>query len=545
MKKNCLIILIITFSILVSCMGQDSDALDGLGITVTTEEIIGEDLSFLNEKPLNILYMDDSRWGAAVSTADNMLFNYMTLSKLCQEELGFPLKFIKLSGSKKEEKNVFATYINAGNEADLIFPTQSMFYNFEPNYFYWGDRYIAEGIYMDLTPYLSRLCPEAMINFERYPYIKDICTVNGKIYALYAGIPEISAFALIIKNELLEEGDININTLNNFDAIYEFMDNLHQGNQPKDVSDKIVIYPQTLLNYATQKLGYDQVWKPDVLLRSDDEQYIPHLIEDTDLLDYIFEKFNRFFCNSYFTTDINLLRMKTGQQAMYISSNPIFDIKTFSGKYNEIFNHYSIVLLDDHEVYIDRPDRIRLIMVPSTSTQPEKSLTFMQWLMTDEDVADILTFGSQILKLKHYTFSDDGTIYPEQNNTIYSFCYLIANYSKKAYLCGNKDFDIIDEYREMTYNAHYPSFYELIESQHNHYTVTSEFSIKYNTLYSNRNYLLLKSLKELIDNPNSVINADNIKNELSSMIDTQAMINDYSIYIGSILESNEVAYSEE
>lgn len=539
MKKKCFIIVILIFSILVSCVGGDGNVSQSTEpTTLNIDGVDREYLSFINDEPLKVLYLDESRWGVPASQKDNMIYNYISLSELCEKELGFPVKFVKLSASNQNENNVFATWINVGNEGDLIFPTQPMFYHFEPNYFYWNDRYIDEGLYMDLTPYISRFCPEVLINFDRYPFIKDMCTVNGKIYALYAGMPEISSSAVLINNQLLEEENIDIHSLNTYDAIYELMDNLHQGKSIENVSDQIVVHPSTLLKYAIRKHGYDQVWESDVLFRSDDEEYIPRLIEDTNVIDYIFEKFNKFFINSYFTTDINLDRMKAGQQAMYISSNPLLDIKTFASKYKEIFYHYSIAFLDDYKAYIDRPDRIRLTMIPSTGTQPEKALMFMQWLMTDEDAADILTFGSQVLNLKHYTFSDDSTIIPEANNTIYAFCYLVANFSKKAYLCGNKEFDIINEYREMTYDVHYPMFYKLIESQHDHYESTTVFSMEYNASCSARNRYLLQSLKEAIDNPNDAVTADNIKNKLTGLTDTRAMLEDYNAYIRSVLKSN-------
>lgn len=122
------------------------------------------------------------------------------------------------------------------------------------------------------------------------------------------------------------------------------------------------------------------------------------------------------------------------------------------------------------------------VMVPITSTQPEKALIFMQWLMTDKDAADILTFGSQLMNINHYRFSEDGTIIPEKNNTIYAFYNLIANFSDKAFLYGK--YDVIHEYKEKTYQATYPVLYQLIDSDNERYVklenLASSLSKSYN-----------------------------------------------------------------
>jgi hypothetical protein len=81
-------------------------------------------------------------------------------------------------------------------------------------------------------------------------------------------------------------------------------------------------------------------------------------------------------------------------------------------------------------------------------------LIFMQWLMTHKDAADILTFGSQLMELRHYRFSE---------NTIYAFYNLTANFSDKAFLGGKYD-TLIRVYRERTYQAKYPIILQVIDS---------------------------------------------------------------------------------
>jgi hypothetical protein len=70
-----------------------------------------------------------------------------------------------------------------------------------------------------------------------------------------------------------------------------------------------------------------------------------------------------------------------------------------------------------------------------------------------------MQFG--VATIKHYRYSEDGTIVPEKNNTIYGFYNLVANFSNKAFLCGNKGFDIGTSYRNITNRTFIPPFYEI------------------------------------------------------------------------------------
>jgi hypothetical protein len=147
--------------------------------------------------------------------------------------------------------------------------------------------------------------------------------------------------------------------------------------------------------------------------------------------------------------------------------------------------------------------RDKTTTVPSTCLQPEKALYFMNWLMTDPDASDILTFGSNMMNLKHYRFSDDGTIIPEKDNLIYGYYSLVAGFTSKVFLCGNEQFDISKIYREKTYYAEIPPFYKKLADQHTYINYLQNFYVSNEYDIKKRHQSIVKIPDDLINNPQS------------------------------------------
>ncbi|HBN85555.1 MAG TPA: hypothetical protein DDZ89_17125, partial [Clostridiales bacterium] len=396
-----------------------------------------------------------------------------------------------------------------------------------------------EGIYMDITKYIPQFCPQAIINFEKYPQIKQMCSRDDKIYALYAGMPTISALSLIIKNSNLEEN--NLDEVTNFETLLEIMDNRYRGMDSIQETQKIFVTQGDLLLYSIMQKGYYLPWRVSsgIVLDLDDEYFTPVPIEDTDILDYMHETFSPFYINNYFTDkDDQYFALLEGKQDIYLTNHPLHDIKNFARQSTDekdnFFNRgYSIFIMDSPHIY-STPFDVQPVPIPHSSTQPEKALHFMQWLMTDPDAADILTYGSRIMKLGHYRFSADNVIIPEANNTIYGFYNLIANFSDKAFLCGNKQFNIIEEYRERTYEALYPPLYRAMDSDHMNYIPAISFEESIRFQYKDRQSYFNKSLKEWLENPYSTLTAHDIKKGLSEFSDNEKLMDEVKKYVESI-----------
>ncbi|HBN85449.1 MAG TPA: hypothetical protein DDZ89_16585 [Clostridiales bacterium] len=283
-KKTVLIFMVVSFLFVVSCEKINIDS-DNVNPSITTSEITGEDLSFLTDEPVKIIYVSDNLWGWGSVKEDNMAINYITISELCQEELGFSVKFINMD-YPNDKDNAYALYIQSGEAADLIFPDRNLM---EKSQYHWGERYIDDGLYMDLTPYLERFCPEAFLNFSRYPDIKDNFTKDGRVYAIYAGMPDITALALLIKNDLLKENSIKIDDIHSIDTLYESIDNLYNGKEPPSETNKIWVSDWTLLMYSIYNSGYYSLNSGrDLVFDVNDPNYKPCLVEDTEILDYFF-----------------------------------------------------------------------------------------------------------------------------------------------------------------------------------------------------------------------------------------------------------------
>jgi hypothetical protein len=79
-----------------SCNKDDSDReLESSG-KFTGSEMNIEDIPSFSEEPLKILYFQIGNgaadFGITANKNDNLFLNFMTLSNLCEEKLGFPLK---------------------------------------------------------------------------------------------------------------------------------------------------------------------------------------------------------------------------------------------------------------------------------------------------------------------------------------------------------------------------------------------------------------------------------------------------------------------
>lgn len=231
--------------------------------------------------------------------------------------------------------------------------------------------------------------------------------------------------------------------------------------------------------------------------------------------------------NGYFTTDANTYNVDkiigTGLQDIILFFWQPDLMKNLTAHVDDendhVFRQYSIVLLDDMKPVVDMFNTFIHVMVPVTSTQPEKAMIFMQWLMTDKEVADLLTFGSQLMGINHYRFSGDGTIIPEKNNTLYAFYKLIANFSDKPYIC--KKYDVVHDYKEKTYQALYPVLVQLMDSDNERFVKLEELSSSLrqpnNLQMQNRSGYLGKSIEELILNPYSNLDAERMKQDLDAI----------------------------
>ena len=154
-KIKLLFIIVLSVTMLMVSCGDQSNDYEETENVVTTQEIY-ENVEFLNDEPLNILYMYNYYWGVGIHAGDNMYANHVTLSNLCKEKLGFPLNFIQVR-EEQNGNNSYATAIRSGQKADLIFPTMIVGGVLEnSSRHYWLDSYIEEGLYLDLTPYMER-----------------------------------------------------------------------------------------------------------------------------------------------------------------------------------------------------------------------------------------------------------------------------------------------------------------------------------------------------------------------------------------------------
>ena len=126
----------------------------------------------------------------------------------------------------------------------------------------------------------------------------------------------------------------------------------------------------------------------------------------------------------------------------------------------------------------------------------------MNWLMTDPDASDILTFGSNMMNLKHYRFSDDGTIIPEKDNLIYGYYSLVAVSRAKLFM-RQRTVRHQQNISRKTYYAEIPPFYKKLADQHTYINYLQNFYVSNEYDIKKRHQSIVKIPDDLINNPQS------------------------------------------
>ncbi|HBN86029.1 MAG TPA: hypothetical protein DDZ89_19550, partial [Clostridiales bacterium] len=344
---------------------------------------------------------------------------------------------------------------------------------------FFNDEFIEKQYYMNLSPYINDYCPDVYANMLDFNEVTDLYKKGDEIYALYAGVPDVSHMALIIKNQLKEE--FNVQSIENVDMLFNLTERINNDKELENTI-KVAVSPDQLLMVATIKAGYYPItvnlWNRlnhfHIVFKLNDENCKPYLIEDTDIFDVYLEIFDSFFRKSYFvepSQSVIMSRYSDNELPMWLSSNFFSEVTAgfLYSKNNEehFMNHYSAVMLDAKTTAFCNANSVQPIFVPYTCTQPEKALSFVNWLFTDEEIAALLTFGTDKGPLPGYQFSEDQNMtYNKDGHTIYMFHHLIANFSDRLFPYDNRTFDMTGQYKNLAKKAIYPPLSKVIESNH-------------------------------------------------------------------------------
>lgn len=512
----------------------------------TSKSFFDEGETFFDNIPLKILLHSDL--GYNVTYNDNSVYIKIRLSNLqkqiseeCEKKFGFPVEFFSIKRQAGQfDHNDYRVFLDSGEIADLIFPGKINPFGGTDSFHFWIEEFIEKGYYKDLTPYLRTYCPDVYYNMQKYDFIMDMVTKNDKVYALYAGAPDVSALVLQVKTELLS--GYNTSSIRSFDELYTFMEAMDQdGGLNED--NRIHVKPYTLLEYAVFEAGYyplTTVLKSfsglQVVFKADDPDCKPYFIEDTEILNLFFEKFEPFFKRSYFTSEsgtgidtedhrLNYMQKKLNANIRLtaeVFSNTYYNLLySLEGKADSI-RQDTLFLFDNDQVFVDTINGILLIPVPYTSTQPEKALVFVNWLFTDELMAEYLTYGTDKGTFPNYQFDVNGRLsfFPD-SFPMYSFCNLIANFSDKY--IDNKTFDLTEEYVKFTEKAVQPPLYRYLESRHSLEKLDLYYSILKEAGFQDRGEYLREAISRMLTDPESGFTADEIKADLKSLTDYYKM----------------------
>ena len=276
-----------------------------------------EEENIFDAKPLKILMNSKyNNYGPDLIMGWNMTSKFHNIldeiGLLCEETFGYNIEFISFPDSGAS--NEYLVALQAGLEFDLIFPTKVYTHVATQGdnalYYFWNDEFIE--MYMDLSPYLNTYAPEVYMHMQSFDYVMDYITRNDKVYAMYAGVPDVGYNNVLVKNEILQK--YNVSGIENFTDLFGLMEAFDMDLELTD-NNKIMSSGNSLLEYAMNKAGYypvNQCRPGSIVCKLDDPHLEPYLIEDTNILDVFFEEFSPFFDRSYFQCSTN-----EGFQSLY------------------------------------------------------------------------------------------------------------------------------------------------------------------------------------------------------------------------------------
>jgi hypothetical protein len=511
---------------------------------------LNEDNVFDN-RPLKVLiHSQETDFGFSITNSYawinlhrfyNLLYE---IGYLSEKQFGFPVEFIT-DPVNDPSKNEYLTYLESGLSFDLIFP--SKIWSLNEARIYWQEEWVQKSYYMNLTPYIS-YCPDVYANMPEFDEIMSIFKRGEDLYALYAGVPDISHLVLMVKNELKDTYQIQY--IKNFDMLFALLERINSDKDPVKTV-KISVYPQDLLRVATIKAGYYPLTTSprnliddfQVVYKLADENCKPYFIEDTEILDIYMELFEPFFKKSYFTHSwpTTVSKYTNNEVSMWLDDYLFNEIRRclYLSEFDDdhTMNHYSPIMIDMENTVYRNILSIQPIFVPYTCNQPEKALSFVNWLFTDEEVADLLTFGTDKGVLSGYRFVNDIITYNKDGLTVYLFHNLIANFSNRLFPFNNQAFDRTDEYKNLAKKAEFPPLYKAIVSVQNKdafdllkLTDNQRRSMQKRTEY------LQSVLDHFLEDPESRVTADRIKNDLREMLDQADLLEEYKKHIDELID---------
>lgn len=266
---------------------------------------------------------------------------------------------------------------------------------------------------MDITDLLSEYAPELLETVpESWP---DGTSINGRIYSVTSFGDKATPLTFVCRKDILDETGINPDTIKNaddLDALFAKVLELHPDMTPVAIgSQKIIMTPYTL-NSDGEFIKFEGLGEGDnsiISIIGDEGSQIQNYYE-TDEYKATIEKMKEWYDKGYLYKDGPTYDGTTGTLVAAGNYFGYFKMQALGGEAatSATCSHEMYFIQLDDSPIIDTVSLRKFTWgVPSTSTEPEAAVKFMNLIYTDAEVLNLLTWGIEGV---HYQTLDDGSI---------------------------------------------------------------------------------------------------------------------------------------
>lgn len=266
---------------------------------------------------------------------------------------------------------------------------------------------------MDITDLLQEYAPELLDTVPENWL--DGTSINGRIYSVTSFGDKATPMAFMCRKDILDEMGIDPDTVKNaddLDALFAKVLEIHPDMTPVAIGSQKVIFAPYSFDENGELIKFDGLGEGDnsiISIFGDDSTEIQNYYE-TDEYRATIERMKDWYDKGYLYRDGSTY--DEAAESLIAAGN-------FFGTFKQVSvgSEASASATCGHEMYYIMLDDSPIIntlslrkftwAVPSTSTEPEAAVKFMNLLYTDAEVLNLLTWGIEGV---HYQTLDDGSI---------------------------------------------------------------------------------------------------------------------------------------
>jgi maltose-binding protein MalE len=269
---------------------------------------------------------------------------------------------------------------------------------------------VRSGYAADITDFINRETPYIYGFINEYSNLLPKVSVQNRIYGIMVPPTYLNSPVFFVHKTISRElVTANIYTFQ--DAINACIELYNKG--LLEDKDQIHFNPYFyILSYIIQEAGYDQAFEETIpymyYLKHDDATKRLYRIEETTVLEKIFEYRNLFEQYSIDTTDIDKEKRLIAGVTLY--SNLLTDRYNF----NKDKLEYDVFFLDNYRSFLSNQGNTNhhnMFVVSETCSDKQAAVQYIDWLFSDTEANKLIKYGIENV---HYKVDSTGMLYTDE-----------------------------------------------------------------------------------------------------------------------------------